>query len=202
MQEDLQTLKLKMLACSLCEGLELGSRPIFQLDQRAKILIVGQAPGRLTHAKDRPFDDPSGERLRSWLGMDRSAFYDDKRIGIFPMGLCFPGSGSGGDKPPRTECAKTWRLPVMAALQNVELTLVLGQYAIAWHLPDLKNLPVTEAVKRSSDGRNGVFVLPHPSPRNNRWLKRNDWFEAQVVPRIQREVARLLDDSTSCETRQ
>lgn len=197
MLENLQTLKLKMLACSLCEGLELGPKPIFQLDKRAKILIVGQAPGRLTHVKDRPFDDPSGERLRSWLGVDRLTFYDDKRIGIFPMGLCFPGSGSGGDKPPRTECAKTWRLPVMETLQNVELTLVLGRYAIGWHLPEFKDLPVTEAVWRSSDGQNGVFVLPHPSPRNNRWLKKNDWFEGQVVPRIQLKIARLLDDSPS-----
>jgi uracil-DNA glycosylase len=191
-QDDLQTLKKNMLTCSLCEGLKLGPKPIFQLDHRAKVLIVGQAPGRLAHAKDRPFDDPSGERLRSWLGVDRSTFYNDKRIGIFPMGLCFPGSGSGGDKPPRTECAKTWRAPVMRALRNVELTLVLGRYAISWHLPDLHGQPVTEAVRHSSGGQNGVFVLPHPSPRNNRWLKKNYWFEAQVVPRIQLAVARLL----------
>jgi uracil-DNA glycosylase len=105
--EDLQTLKSKMRACTLCKGLELGPGPIFQLDDCAKILIVGQAPGRLTHAKDRPFDDPSGVRLRSWLGVDQSTFYNDKRIGTFPMALCFPGSGSGGDKPPRAECAET-----------------------------------------------------------------------------------------------
>ena len=197
MPQDLQTLKTQMLACSICEGLELGPRPIFQLDENVRILIVGQAPGRLTHAKNRPFDDPSGERLRSWLGVDRSKFYEDERIGMFPMGLCFPGSGSGGDKPPRDECAKTWRTSVMATLQNVELTLVLGRYAIAWHVPDLKNLSVTEAVKRSASGQNGIFVLPHPSPRNNRWLKRNEWFEAQVIPRIQREVARLLARTVS-----
>lgn len=198
MLDDFQALKKRMLACSLCTDLELGPKPIFQLDQRARILIVGQAPGRVTHAKDRPFDDPSGNRLRSWLGVDRQTFYNDNRIGIFPMGLCFPGSGSTGDKPPKAECAATWRLPVMASLQSVELTLVLGRYAIAWHLPDLKGLPVTEAVKRTSEGQNGVFVLPHPSPRNNRWLKRNDWFEAQVVPRIRVEIAGLLNDQISC----
>ena len=186
-----------MLACTLCDGLELGPNPIFQLDRRARILIAGQAPGRLTHAKNRPFDDPSGERLRSWLGIDRSTFYGDKRIGIFPMGLCFPGSGAGGDKPPRPLCTQTWRLPVLEVLQNVELTLVLGRYAIGWHLPELKNLSVTEAVRRTSMGQNGVFVLPHPSPRNNRWLKRNDWFEAQVVPRIQSKVAGLLNEAPS-----
>jgi uracil-DNA glycosylase len=196
MPDDLQTLKSKMLACTICEGLELGPRPIFQLDQQAKILIVGQAPGRITHAKDRPFDDPSGVRLRSWMGVDQSTFYEDKRIGIFPMGLCFPGSGASGDQPPRPECAQTWRMPVMKALQSVELTLILGSYAIAWHLPELKGLSVTEAVIRSSEGQNGKFVLPHPSPRNNRWLKRNGWFEAQVVPRIQLEIARLLDAKT------
>lgn len=195
MAEDLQTLISKMRVCAICKGLELGPKPIFQLDESAKILIVGQAPGRLTHAKDRPFDDPSGERLRSWLGVDRSTFYNDKRIGIFPMGLCFPGSGSGGDKPPRSECAETWRSPVMHTLRHVELTLVLGRYAVAWHLPNLKDQTVTEAVRRSSDGQNGVFVLPHPSPRNNRWLKKNPWFEGQVVPRIRSKIAQLLDGS-------
>ncbi len=192
MPEDLQTLKAKMRVCTLCDGLELGPNPIFQLDERARILIVGQAPGRLTHAKNRPFDDPSGDRLRAWLGVDRPTFYGDKRIGIFPMGLCFPGSGSGGDKPPRPECATAWRQPVMRALTHVALTLVLGRYAIAWHRPDLRGLPVTDAVRRSANGENGVFVLPHPSPRNNRWLKKNDWFEADVVPRIRCEVAGLL----------
>lgn len=190
--EHLETLKTKMRACTLCQGLALGPRPIFQLDHQAKILIVGQAPGRLTHAKDRPFDDPSGQRLRAWLGVDRATFYEDKRIGIFPMGLCFPGSGSGGDEPPREICAQTWRAPVMEALQNVELTLILGRYAIAWHLPDYKGLSVTDAVKKSAGGDSGTFVLPHPSPRNNRWLKQNAWFEAQVIPRIQLDVARLL----------
>ncbi|MEP4198920.1 MAG: uracil-DNA glycosylase family protein [Aliishimia sp.] len=194
MPETLQTLSLKMQACTLCDGLELGPNPIFQLDEQAKILIVGQAPGRITHKKSRPFDDPSGDRLRTWLGVDRATFYDDKRIGIFPMGLCFPGSGKSGDKPPRPECAAAWRVPVMAALRNVELTLVLGRYAIEWHLPALKDARVTDAVKLSSDGDHGVFVLPHPSPRNNRWLKQNPWFEADVIPRIQSTVATLLGD--------
>lgn len=192
MADDFQRLTTEMKACTICEGLELGPRPIFQLDAQARVLIVGQAPGRLTHAKDRPFDDPSGDRLRTWMGVDREVFYGDRRIGIFPMGLCFPGSGRGGDQPPRPECAATWRAPVMQALHQVELTLVLGRYAIAWHCPDLAGMPVTEAVRRSSDGRDGVFVLPHPSPRNNRWLKQNSWFEADIVPRIQARLARLL----------
>jgi uracil-DNA glycosylase len=193
MPDEFASLLASMRSCQICDGLELGPNPIFQLDARVKVLIVGQAPGRITHVKDRPFDDPSGVRLRAWLGVDEATFYDDPRIGLFPMGLCFPGSGTSGDLPPRPECAQAWRAQVMAALNEVELTLVLGQYAIGWHLPALKNVAVTEAVRRSSDGQSGVFVLPHPSPRNNRWLKKNDWFEAEVIPRIQSHVARLLD---------
>ncbi|MDA8746889.1 uracil-DNA glycosylase family protein [Litoreibacter sp.] len=192
MSEDLQALSAMMRKCTICEGLELGPKPIFKLSPNANILIAGQAPGRITHHKGRPFDDPSGERLRAWLGIDRPTFYDDDRIGIFPMGLCFPGSGKSGDIAPRAECVEAWRTRVMAQLEGIELTLILGQYAIAWHLPHLKNKPVTEAVKLSADGANGTFVLPHPSPRNNRWLRRNDWFEQEVIPQIQSEVARLL----------
>ncbi len=194
MPDDLAALMASMRACRICDGLELGPNPIFQLDPAVRILIVGQAPGRITHGKNRPFDDPSGVRLRAWLGVDEATFYGDPRIGLFPMGLCFPGSGTSGDKPPRAECAVAWRRPVMAALKDVQLTLVLGQYAIAWHLPALKGMAVTEAVKRSSEGQDGVFVLPHPSPRNNRWLKINDWFEADVIPRIQSTVSELLKE--------
>lgn len=196
MSQELQTLVSDMAACTICKGLPLGPRPIFQLSPEARLLIVGQAPGRITHHKARPFDDPSGERLRNWLGVDRATFYADPRIGIFPMGLCFPGSGKGGDAPPRPECAATWRTPVIAALPRVELTLVLGRYAIEWHRPDLKGKPVTQAVAACARGEGGVFVLPHPSPRNNRWLRQNDWFEAEVVPRIRARVTAVLDRAT------
>ena len=192
MPDDLQTLSAQMRACTLCKDLPLGPNPIFQLNAQARILIVGQAPGRITHAKSRPFDDPSGERLRQWLGVNRDTFYSDPRLGIFPMALCFPGTGSGGDKPPPALCADTWRSKVMGALTRIELTLVLGAYAIAWHLPHLKGQSVTEAVRQSSQGAGNIFVLPHPSPRNNRWLKQNPWFEAQVIPRIQQTVSRTL----------
>ncbi|MDO6614781.1 MULTISPECIES: uracil-DNA glycosylase family protein [Pacificibacter] len=192
MQQDFHTLKRKMLACRLCNDLPLGPNPIFQLDERAKILIVGQAPGRITHLKNRPFDDPSGDRLRDWLGIDKSAFYEDPQIGIFPMGLCFPGTGSSGDKPPPDICATTWRKNTMDALKRVELTLVLGAYAIAWHLPHLKGKTVTDAVKLSWQGQDRLFVLPHPSPRNNRWLKQNPWFETDVIPTIRQSMRRIL----------
>lgn len=195
--KDLETLKSEMRACALCRDLPLGPNPIFQLDRQAQILIAGQAPGRITHQKKRPFDDPSGDRLRSWLAIDKHAFYSDPRIGIFPMGLCFPGGGRGGDEPPREICASTWRRPVLQALENVELTLVLGAYAIAWHLPHLKGSSVVDAVKLSAKDKDGVFVLPHPSPRNNRWLKRNAWFEAQIVPDIQQRVRSILGRPTA-----
>lgn len=195
MSDALQRLTEQMRDCRRCPDLPLGPRPIFQLDPRARILIVGQAPGRVTHAKNRPFDDPSGTRLRDWLGMDRTTFYTDKRVGIFPMGLCFPGTGKGGDLPPRPECAATWRGPVLRALERIELTLLLGRYAIAWHLPHLKREPVTAAVRLSWAAQKNVFVLPHPSPRNNRWLRQNSWFEAQIVPDIRTRVAHVLSAS-------
>lgn len=189
---DLKTLKRDMQACTLCTDLPLGPNPIFQLDEGVSILIAGQAPGRITHAKGRPFDDPSGDRLRTWLGVDRSTFYDDPRIGIFPMGLCFPGTGASGDKPPPEVCAATWRAPVMAKLRKVELTLVLGAYAIEWHLPHLGKTTVTDAVRATSDGAGGIYCLPHPSPRNNRWFASNPWFETRVLPEVQAHVGRIL----------
>ncbi|WP_372574505.1 uracil-DNA glycosylase family protein [Ruegeria jejuensis] len=190
---EFETLKSEMRACSLCKNLPLGPNPLFQLSEQARILIVGQAPGRITHAKGRPFDDPSGDRLRNWLAIDKDRFYSDPKIGIFPMALCFPGRGAGGDKPPRKVCATTWRAPVLGALQDVRLTLILGAYAIAWHAPSLRGLSVADAVSRSGERDDGNFILPHPSPRNNRWLKNNPWFEADIVPRIQRSVYSLLN---------
>lgn len=189
---DFNILKRNMLACTLCPNLPLGPKPIFQLNPEVKILIAGQAPGRITHGKNVPFDDPSGDRLRRWLGVDRTIFYDDPRIGIFPMGLCFPGTGANGDLPPTKVCADTWRARAMKHLDQVQLTLVLGAYAIDWHIPQLSNVRVTDAVKATSDGADGLFCLPHPSPRNNRWLRRNPWFEDRVVPRIQARVLDLL----------
>lgn len=182
----------KMKVCSLCEGLELGPKPIFKLSSNVKILIAGQAPGRITHLKGRPFDDPSGERLRAWLGIDKTAFYDDDRIGIFPMGLCFPGSGKGGDIAPRPLCAQTWRKPIMEHLTQLELIVILGRYAVDWHVPALGKVSVAQAVRSAAEDTQTTMILPHPSPRNNRWLKQNPWFEQDVIPQLQACVARSL----------
>ncbi len=179
-------------ACTLCEGLPLGPKPIFQAHPEAPILIVGQAPGRITHAKGRPFDDPSGERLRSWLGVDRDTFYDPVRFAIIPMGFCFPGTGKGGDLPPRSECAATWRTPMMAALKRRSLTIVLGRYAVGWHLPEAAKRPLKAVVADWRRRWPEIVALPHPSPRNQRWFKDNPLFEAEVIPALKRRVAELL----------
>lgn len=179
-------------ACTACADLPLGPNPILQLDPRARILIAGQAPGVRAHNAGIPFDDPSGDRLRDWMGVDREMFYDASRIAILPMGLCYPGTGKGGDLPPRPLCAETWREKLLAQLPNVELTLVIGAYALDWHLPDASCGNVTNLVQDWRNHWPTRLPLPHPSPRNNRWLKTNPWFEADVLPHLKQRIAQLL----------
>lgn len=178
--------------CRLCaDHLPLGPRPVVQASASARLLIAAQAPGRRVHETGLPFNDPSGDRLRAWLNVDRDRFYDPSQIAIVPMGFCFPGTGRSGDLPPRPECADTWRSALLAQLTGVELTLVIGQYAQAWHLPD-KPRTLTETVKAWRRWAPSIIPLPHPSPRNNLWLRRNPWFEAEVVPMLQTRVAELV----------
>ncbi|MBN9367465.1 MAG: uracil-DNA glycosylase family protein, partial [Comamonadaceae bacterium] len=188
-------------ACGLCAPLLLlCPRPVLQAGAGARILIAGQAPGRKVHASGVPFDDASGERLRAWLGLERAVFYDAARVAILPMGFCYPGRGASGDAPPRPECAPAWRAPLLAHLPRLALTVVLGQYALAWHLPDARH-GVTAAVRdwrRQLAGPGPHTVaLPHPSPRNNGWLQRNPWFEAEVLPQVRARVAAALAENTS-----
>jgi uracil-DNA glycosylase len=157
----------------------------------ARILIAGQAPGRLTHAKGVPFDDVSGDRLRQWMGIDRTTFYDPTRIACLPMGFCFPGTGKGGDLPPRAECAPRWRNRLLSLLPNIRLTLVIGQYAQGWHFPDDRR-SLTQRVQQSGDGH--TIPLPHPSPRNGFWLRANPWFETDVLPLLRKRVQMALND--------
>ena len=178
-------------ACRVCEEhLPLGPRPVLQVHPDARILIAGQAPGRRVHESGIPFADPSGDRLREWLGVTETEFYDPRLVAIVPMGFCFPGTGRSGDNPPRPECATTWRERVLAGLTNVRLTLVLGMYAQAWHLGRDRN--VTEAVAAWREAWPERLALPHPSPRNRAWFKRNPWFETEVVPALRSRVAELL----------
>jgi uracil-DNA glycosylase len=188
-----QQLKADILACTLCEdSLPLGPKPVFQFSPDARILIAGQAPGRRVHDSGIPFNDASGERLRQWLGIDREQFYDASKIAILPMGFCYPGRGKSGDLPPRPECAKTWRKALLARLDKLELTLLIGQYALAYHLPESKG-KLTDAVKAWQDYWPGLVPMPHPSPRNQRWLKQNPWFEQQVLPSLQQRVSQVLN---------
>ena len=187
----LEALLKEVRACTICTGLPLGPKPLVQADSAAQILLVGQAPGSKTHEKGRPFDDVSGKRLRGWLGVTEEQFYDPRLFAIIPMGFCFPGPGKGGDSPPRPECAPAWRQPLLDALPNIRLTLVLGQYAMNWHLGDRKSRTLTDTVKRWREFWPELLPLPHPSPRNIRWFKANPWFETDVIPVLQDRVREL-----------
>lgn len=190
--ETLSELLGEVRACTLCvPDLPHGPRPVLQAGEGARILVAGQAPGRAVHESGIPFDDPSGDRLRSWMGVDRAIFYDPSVVAILPMGFCYPGTGSSGDLPPRPECAPAWRRALLDRLPAVELTLVLGRYALDWHLGAGRRR-VTDVVKAWRDRWPALLPLPHPSPRNNRWLKKNPWFEAEVVPALRGRIAELL----------
>ena len=153
-------------ACTLCaKDLPLGPRPVFQVSPTAKILIAAQAPGIRVHESGRPFTDPSGDRLRSWMGIDETIFYDETKIAIVPMGFCYPGTGKTGDLPPRKECAPKWRAGLLATMPDIQLTLVIGQYAHAWHLKGNQKKNLTETVKNWRDYQDlNVIPLPHPKP--------------------------------------
>lgn len=181
-------------ACTLCaQHLPLGPRPVLQLHPAARILVAAQAPGRKVHETGVPFNDASGERLRRWLGVTRDEFYNPQLFAIVPMGLCYPGKGGSGDLPPRPECAARWRAPLLGALRRLRLTLVIGQYAASYHLPEERS-GLTATVHNWRRYWPTVVPLPHPSPTNNGWLARNRWFEAELVPRLQSRVEQVLRD--------
>jgi len=188
----LRTLLPQVRACRLCEHvLPFGPRPVVQISRSATILIAGQAPGRRVHKTGIPFDDPSGDRLREWMGIDRDTFYNDKKIALLPMGFCYPGTGDNGDLPPRLECAPAWREALLANLPKLQLTIALGQYAQAYHLKSGK-LSVTEAVRAWKSCWPDQLPLPHPSPRNQMWVKKNPWFEKEVLPALRMRVREIL----------
>lgn len=188
----LTSLLHEVRACTLCaEHLPLGPRPVLQAHTSARILIAAQAPGRKVHETGLPFNDASGDRLRQWLGISRETFYDPRQLAIIPMGFCFPGTGPSGDLPPRPECAPAWRQPLLAHLKNIELTLAIGQYAQAYHLPAERS-SLTETVRTWRNHWPLMVPMPHPSPRNNLWLKRNPWFEEELLPVLRARVAEVL----------
>ncbi len=191
-EQHFRSLLHQVRSCTLCSGLPLGPNPILQASIRSRILIVGQAPGRITHAKGRPFDDVSGDRLRAWLGVDRDIFYDPEYFAVIPMGFCFPGTGKGGDLPPRSECANTWRQSLLDGMPHIQLTLLLGQYASRWHLGDQNGASLAQTVAGWKNFWPALMPLPHPSPRNTRWLKNNPQVENAMLPLLQQRVRGIL----------
>ena len=187
------TLLREVRGCTLCaKHLALGPRPILQLHPHARILVAGQAPGRKVHESGVPFADASGDRLREWLGLTKEIFYDPRQVAILPMGFCYPGTGKTGDLPPRPECAPAWREQLLRQLKQLKLTLVIGQYALAYHLPEA-NGTLTSTVQDWRRHWPNVVPLPHPSPRNNIWLRRNPWFGSELLPVLRARVAEVLE---------
>lgn len=180
-------------ACRLCaEHLPLGPRPVLRVDARLRVLITGQAPGTRVHASGLPWDDPSGDRLRQWMNLDRTAFYDQRDYGVMAMGLCYPGKGRGGDLPPRPECAPLWHPRIRPLLPDLRLTLLIGRYAHLHYL-DARGETLEQTVRRWREHlRRGYFPLPHPSPRNTLWLQRRPWFEEEVVPALREALVVAL----------
>ena len=192
MMETFEQLLSDVRGCTICAAhLPHGPRPVVQAHPLARILIAGQAPGRKVHESGVPFDDASGDRLRDWMGITRAIFYNPQQIAILPMGFCYPGTGKAGDLPPRPECAPAWRAQLLAALPNIELTLVLGQYAQTYHFGKTGRT-LTETVRAWRDYWPQMVPLPHPSPRNNLWLHRNPWFAAELLPILQPQVQTIL----------
>lgn len=178
-------------SCRHCEQvLPYPPKPVLQAAEQAKVLLIGQAPGRLAHDTGQPFNDRSGDRLRTWLGVSRSTFYHTDNFAIMPMGFCYPGTGKQGDHPPRPECAPLWHSVLLNTLTHVQLTLLVGRFAIQAYWPE-NGTSVTSAVRASWPIATTV-ALPHPSPRNQRWLAQNPWFEAQRLPALRAHIAQLL----------
>jgi uracil-DNA glycosylase len=191
---DLAELLAEIRACRVCaEFLSLGPRPIVQAGRGARILIIGQAPGRKVHESGVPWDDDSGDRLRDWAGLDRRAFYDPEQVAHMPSGFCYPGKGKSGDLPPRPECAPLWHDRLGAQLPNIRLTLLVGHYAQARYLPRPLRPSMTEAVRNHAKAPDGRFPLPHPSWRSRIWMGRNPWFEGEVLPVLRARVRDALD---------
>lgn len=195
----------EIAACRLCRDVPAAGkplphepRPVAHLSPTARILVAGQAPGTKVHASGLPFDDASGDRLRDWMGLDRETFYDTTRLAFLPMGFCFPGQdAAGGDLPPRRECAPAWRARALALMPQVELVLAVGLHAQTWHMgaEARAGMTATVAAWRSvlgAERRPRILPLPHPSWRNTGWLRRNPWFEADLLPALRDEVARLV----------
>lgn len=199
MTSPLEKLTRQIAECRLCADrfaeteTRHAPRPVVRPSETARILIAGQAPGARVHASGIPFDDPSGDRLRDWMGVDRDTFYDQARVAIVPMAFCFPGYDKrGSDLPPPKLCSQTWHGDLLATMPQIELTLLVGQYAQRWHMGGKRKSSLTETVRNWREYGPNLLPLPHPSWRNTAWLKRNPWFDDEVLPWLREHVARLV----------
>jgi uracil-DNA glycosylase len=190
----LGSLLKEVRACTLCAAhLPLGPRPVLRARKSARLLVVGQAPGTRVHETGLPFNDRSGDRLRLWMNVSRDSFYDERRVAIVPMGFCYPGrDAAGGDLPPRPECAPLWHPKLRPMLPNIELTLLIGAYAQKYYLGTARKRSVAETVRAWRDYLPDFLPLPHPSWRNTGWLKKNPWFERELVPELRRRVEKAI----------
>ena len=193
MNKTLPELLVDIRACTVCAAfLPLGPRPVLQAHESARLCIVGQAPGLKVHETGIPWNDLSGARLRAWLGLTTAQFHDPTRVAIVPIGFCYPGRGASGDNPPRPECAPLWHAPLMAHMPGITLTLLIGGYAQAWYLRGRRKASMGETIKAWREYLPlGYLPLAHPSPRNQPWLVKNPWFEAELVPELRRAIAAL-----------
>lgn len=189
----MEGLLTKIANCRTCEAhLPHGPRPVVQLSSTCKIVLIGQAPGRRVHASGIPWDDPSGVRLRKWLDISDEVFYDETQIGILPMGFCYPGTGKSGDLPPRPECAPQWHDEVLSQMPQIRLTILIGRYAQDCYLKEKRKRTLTEKVLNFEKFLPAYFPLPHPSPRNIAWFKRNPWFDETALPVLKYYVHQAL----------
>lgn len=189
----MQKLLAEIRNCEVCKAhLPLGPRPIVTAHSEARVIIIGQAPGTKVHETGVPWDDPSGKQLRKWLGVTDEEFYDEKKFALVPMGFCYPGKGKGGDLPPRTECAPLWHQQLWNQMPNLELIILIGTYAQKYYLKEEMKKNLTETVKAYQNYLPKYFPLPHPSPRNRFWLRKNAWFEKEVVPAFQNTIEKVL----------
>jgi uracil-DNA glycosylase len=192
-RRDLNNLLVEIRACTVCtEHLPAGPRPIVQASTTAPLVIIGQAPGRRVHESGIPWDDPSGDRLREWLGLTSDQFYDPGLVALVPMGFCYPGSAKSGDKPPRPECAPLWHEPLLSHLPAERLEIIIGTYAQKRYITNRRKT-LTETVAAWAEYLPGQVVMPHPSPRNQNWTKKNPWFEIETLPAVKARVRQVLD---------
>lgn len=192
----MENLLTEIRNCTACNGLLPNvPKPVIRASAESKIVVIGQAPGRKVQESGIPWDDASGNNLRDWMGVDKETFYDDKLFALMPMGFCYPGTGKSGDFPPRRECAPMWHQQLLNFMPDVKLTLLIGQYAQKYYLKNMAKRNLTQTVKNFHEYMLEYFPLPHPSPRNNIWQKKNQWFKSDLTPILKAEVGLILDSS-------